>query len=409
MSLRFTSTSPRVVVASANHPCVNPAGSELAAYALFTGLKAQGVDVHFLAACRRSDQPKLVLGDREHAFVIEEGEYDVFYHLASPELKERALAAIHALAPNVVSFQHYIGFGLNTVRDLIEDGGAKVAITLHEFLPICLNNGQMVTRPSKGLCRRPSDNACHTCFPDISPQRFHLRRNLLRSILERADLLVAPSRFLAEVYKDWGLKGPPIKVIENGLVRLPKRVAPRPAEAPPVFGFFGQVTPTKGVDVLLEAAELLQGKGFEGQIRIHGNLLPGLEPNLARLSDPASLPRCVKYFGPYPNAEVGDLMGACDFVVVPSIWWENSPIVIQEALAVGRPVICSNIGGMAEKVSPGVAGLHFQVGDAADLARTMYEVAHNRRSDPTTFKPFGDATSNRMASVYMAAFKAFEG
>ena len=102
-------------------------------------------------------------------------------------------------------------------------------------------------------------------------------------------------------------------------------------------------------------------------------------------------------------------MGACDFVVVPSIWWENSPIVIQEALAVGRPVICSNIGGMAEKVSPGVAGLHFQVGDAADLARTMYEVAHNRRSDPTTFKPFGAATSNRMASVYMAAFKAFEG
>ena len=59
------------------------------------------------------------------------------------------------------------------------------------------------------------------------------------------------------------------------------------------------------------------------------------------------------------------------WLIVPSIWWENSPLVIQEAFAAGRPVLCSNVGGMAEKVEDGVNGLHFRVNNAADLARLM--------------------------------------
>jgi glycosyltransferase involved in cell wall biosynthesis len=57
--------------------------------------------------------------------------------------------------------------------------------------------------------------------------------------------------------------------------------------------------------------------------------------------------------------------------VVPSIWWENSPLVIQEAMMFRRPVICSDIGGMAENVTDGVNGLHFRVGDPDSLADTI--------------------------------------
>jgi len=60
-----------------------------------------------------------------------------------------------------------------------------------------------------------------------------------------------------------------------------------------------------------------------------------------------------------------------DWVVVPSVWWENSPLVIQEAFQQGRPVICSDIGGMAEKVTDGVNGLHFTAGDAMSLAEAI--------------------------------------
>jgi glycosyltransferase involved in cell wall biosynthesis len=64
-------------------------------------------------------------------------------------------------------------------------------------------------------------------------------------------------------------------------------------------------------------------------------------------------------------------MSAADWVVVPSRWWENSPLVIQEAFQYKRPVICSDIGGMAEKVTDGVNGLHSRVGDHVRLAETI--------------------------------------
>src|SRR5207302_1596627 len=80
--------------------------------------------------------------------------------------------------------------------------------------------------------------------------------------------------------------------------------------------------------------------------------------------------------GRYDHAELPRLMDEIDWVVVPSLWWENSPLVIQEAFAYKRPVLCSDIGGMAEKVSDGVTGLHFRAGDAADLAATIRKAAH---------------------------------
>jgi glycosyltransferase involved in cell wall biosynthesis len=66
-------------------------------------------------------------------------------------------------------------------------------------------------------------------------------------------------------------------------------------------------------------------------------------------------------------------MRGCDVVVLPSIWWENSPVVIQEARRNRVPIVCSNIGGMAEKVRDRVDGLHFQAGSAASLADAVYK------------------------------------
>jgi glycosyltransferase involved in cell wall biosynthesis len=76
----------------------------------------------------------------------------------------------------------------------------------------------------------------------------------------------------------------------------------------------------------------------------------------------------VRFAGGYDRGELRRLMAAVDWVVVPSIWWENSPLVIEEALAHKRPVICSDIGGMAEKVRANEDGLHFPVGDSRALA-----------------------------------------
>lgn len=64
-------------------------------------------------------------------------------------------------------------------------------------------------------------------------------------------------------------------------------------------------------------------------------------------------------------------MAEIDWVVMPSIWWENAPLVIQEAFQHRRPPIVSNIGGMAEMVRDEIDGLHVRPGDPAALARTL--------------------------------------
>jgi glycosyltransferase involved in cell wall biosynthesis len=87
----------------------------------------------------------------------------------------------------------------------------------------------------------------------------------------------------------------------------------------------------------------------------------------------------VTFAGPYDHASLPGLMAAADWVMVPSRWWENSPLVIQEAFLHGRPVICSDIGGMAEKVTDGVNGLHFRAGNADRLAETIVRAVSTDR------------------------------
>ena len=78
--------------------------------------------------------------------------------------------------------------------------------------------------------------------------------------------------------------------------------------------------------------------------------------------------RRVRFVGPYKSADLPRLMREVDWVVMPSTWWENAPVVIQEAFHHGRPLIASDIGGMAEKVRDRLDGLHFRAGSPDSLA-----------------------------------------
>jgi glycosyltransferase involved in cell wall biosynthesis len=139
------------------------------------------------------------------------------------------------------------------------------------------------------------------------------------------------------------------------------------------------MTPFKGVNVLLRAMERL-GPDSPARLAIHGAGMLRMPDESAELQGEiesllASL-QTVEMCGPYDHAsEMPRLMAQTDWVVVPSIWWENSPLVISESFQYGRPVICSDIGGMAENVTHEVNGLHFNVGNPASLAATMHRAA----------------------------------
>ena len=79
----------------------------------------------------------------------------------------------------------------------------------------------------------------------------------------------------------------------------------------------------------------------------------------------------VLFAGRFDHAQIRRIHAGLDVLVVPSIWYENSPNVILEAFACGTPVVVTGLGGMAELVSDGVNGFHFRLGDPLDLARVL--------------------------------------
>jgi len=257
-------------------------------------------------------------------------------------------------------------------------GDVPIVYTMHEYLPICFNDGQLVrTMGDRELCEDATPRRCSECFPQISPQTFYMRKRFIQSHLELVDRFIAPSAYVRDRYVDWGIPARKITVEPQGMTpvsdRRPESAAARPRNR---FGYFGQLTPYKGADVLLEAMEVL-GADFDGHLSIFGANLEiqppkfrrRIEALLARAPDRISVP------GPYDRADLPALMQRVDWVLVPSIWWETGPMVVPEAFGYGRPVICSDIGGMAEKVRDGVDGMHFRRGDANDLADAMRRAA----------------------------------
>jgi glycosyltransferase involved in cell wall biosynthesis len=176
-----------------------------------------------------------------------------------------------------------------------------------------------------------------------------------------------------ERYVDWGI--PREKLMFEDYGRIPQtryegRIEARPRAR---LGFFGQINPYKGVDVLLKAMQLLLEQAPDVHLVLHGanlDVLPPDERESLVSALEASGPN-VTFAGSYGPDHVARLMSEIDWVVVPSRWWENSPLVIQEAFMHGRPVICSGIGGMAEKVTHNVNGLHVAVSDPGLMAETI--------------------------------------
>ena len=142
------------------------------------------------------------------------------------------------------------------------------------------------------------------------------------------------------------------------------------------FAYFGQVNPYKGIDILLESLRSLSKKERSTlTVEIHGANLDTqtgeFQERVKKLAKPLLKDGSLRWVGPYRPDEQLARLQEVDWVIVPSIWWENSPMVIQEAFIAGRPLIVSNIGGMAEKVRDGIDGLHFSARNPIDLASKL--------------------------------------
>ncbi len=379
------SSAARVLVLTHSHPALTRGGAELAALRLFEGLRAHTDRTALFLGCGREPgggragsaitQP---FGADDFLYTM--AGYDWFKFANHDERFPRDFAALlRRTRPDVLHFHHYSNFGAEALliaRRTLPN--ARIVVTLHEFQAICHHYGQMVTRHSRTLCHQATPRDCMRCFPEFSRADFFLRTQYVRRFLEEVDLFIAPSRFLAGRYVEWGIPAARMHVLENVIADATDAPPPAAREDGVLrAGFFGQISFLKGIQVLFDAAAILEDEGVDNVVvNIHGDHTG--QPEEFReefLASLAKAGRNVRFHGPYDNSRVDALMRAQDLVLVPSVWWENSPVVIQEARRNRVPIICSDIGGMAEKVAPGTDGWHVPVGSAPELAALLRTLA----------------------------------
>ena len=383
----------RILMIAHAHPDHSRGGGEIAAYNLHKRLNQSAE--HSSVFLARHARPELLhcgtplAGTGRSAEIIMYANMPDWFRFSQPDkamIWRDFRQTLITTRPNIVHLHHYLFLGLELIREIRNfDPRIRIVMTLHEYWAICHNEGQMV-RKDRSLCHESSPAACAQCFADRTPQEFMLRKLFIRSHFDLVDTFVSPSHFLKDRYVSWGLAEQRIHVIENILadnqnISMQTMGGPNHESFDIMrLAFFGQINWFKGLDLLLDAIKLLpkhirtrisldiNGSGLEQQPY---NLQKTIQNRLDELED------VVSFRGAYTQGELPALMNAAHWMIMPSRWWENSPVVILEAAKHGLPVICSNIGGMAEKVIDGQTGLHFQARRADSLADALIWAINN--------------------------------
>lgn len=273
--------------------------------------------------------------------------------------------------------------------------GLPMVCTLHDFWLMC-PRGQFLrmhpgpAEPPWPTCDGQDDRLCaiHCYARYLSGDPSELEQDIaywtdwvsrrmahVRHIAGLIDLFIAPSQYLRQRFIDgFGLEPNRVTYLDYGfdLARLAGRH--RQPEAAFVFGYIGTHTPGKGIHDLLAAFGKLRG---HPRLRIWGRPRPDTAALRALASQlPGDANERIEWLPEYHNGEIrNDVLDRLDAIVVPSIWPENSPLVIHEALQTRVPVITADFGGMREQVEHEVNGLLFRFRDVEDLTVQMQRLS----------------------------------
>ena len=267
-----------------------------------------------------------------------------------------------------------------------------VVYTLHDYWLMCPRGQFMQTFPRDRrdlwtACDGQEDRKCaERCYAryfggapeerdtDIALWTGWVERRMrhVREMSEFVDLFVAPSRYLLDRHRDeFGLPARKLVYLDYGFDHARLSGRRRAAGEPFVFGYIGTHIPAKGIQDLIRAFGAVSG---EAVLRVWGRPRSRNTEALRTLarSLPAEKARRVEWLPEYRNGDiVRDVFDRVDAIVVPSVWVENSPLVIHEAQQARAPVIAADAGGMAEYVHHGVNGLLFEHRSWRSLATQM--------------------------------------
>ena len=399
------------------------AGSEIYHYRLAQAMAPQH-EVMILYREANPALPEYALREREELGMTVFAINNTFKECTSFEMtyrnrdiERRFDELLTRLQPQIVHFGHVtcLSTGLPAVA---RHHGARVFMTVHDFWLLC-QRGQLLRR-DYSLCSGPTPSECSSCLADqmtLSPrtkqaarlagayldfatspflrrlaswysiahlwlsreakEAYWKRADEIQTLFDSVDCFISPSEFLRGVFIKHGVPEDKIIYSQNGLEKNFLASYERTSSAILRLGYIGSVMPSKGLHVLLEAMKRVKGDNIS--LTVHGAFQTyhgdaTYESQIRRL---LAQPR-VTYAGHFEHGLLGRILSDIDVLVVPSVWYENAPLTIQEAFEAGIPVVASDLGGMREYVTDGTDGLLFKPGSSDHLARVLEKLVADR-------------------------------
>ena len=370
----------RVLLVSHNFPPFGLAGVERATEASAVALRQLGHDVAVLTrrpsvAPRAPHIARELQGDLEVFRISGGGSAAGSFPGFHAQLERHFERVLVEWQPDVLVATHLM-FHSPLYVALAHAWGIPVAIEMHDFYAAC--ERAHLERPSGALCEGPAGGlACaQHCFrgQPLAELRWSLRTQLFRSALQEAETLICPSLFVADYFAETFRLGRRPTVLGNGVDPPRPFVRVRGAARRGTLRLVsaGVVVPHKGLHVVIEAARMAGLRNAEYTL-----LGPVTEPYAGELRKlAAGVPGLtLRMYGGFEQAELSQLLGDADALVVPSLVWETFSRVAREAFACGVPVLASRLGALPEAVREGENGHLFDPQRPAELAAILRSLA----------------------------------
>lgn len=386
----------RVLKVIHGYPPSYSAGSEVYSQTLCHELARQGHQVRVFTREEVSGLADVASRDEADEFVPEilvrrinmANHKDRYIHKPLEEAFGRILDEFQ---PEVVHFGHLNHLSMR-LPSMASARGIPCVFTIHDFWLMCprgqfiqmenasdgttwpLCSGQESTKCSDRCYKRYYAGDEQTAQRDAQFWKEWVDERMRQAELATHcfDALIAPSRqILDRFHREWPASRGKLSYIDYGFDKGRLGGRSRTPGEPFTFGYIGTHIPAKGIGQLIGAFASLPANA---RLRIWGH--PNGQETFAlkrQLEEhgPAVANR-VEWLGGYRNDEIVDaVFNRVDCIVVPSIWMENSPLVIHEAQQARVPVITSDAGGMGEFVRDGVNGLNYAHRDIDSLAAAM--------------------------------------